>query len=202
MNHLAHALLAAPDENLMFGGLIADFLRGAIDPALPPRVQDGVRLHRAIDRTTDGHPEVVAACALFEPPLRRWAGVVLDLWFDHLLVRDWDRYGIGPLDAFSRDVQDLLAARQALAPPRMRGFLRYMQANDLPRAYGDRAMIERVFIDLSHRIERANPLGDALAQIEPREAAIQRHFDVFMPDLIAWAQRERTTLAPDRQFRK
>ena len=195
MNHLAHALLAAPDEDLMFGGLIADFLRGAIDPSLPPRVRQGVRLHRAIDRTTDGHPEVVAARALFELPLRRYAGVVLDLWFDHLLARDWRRYGRGSLDAFSREVQHLLAERHAHAPPRMHGFLAYLQANDLPRAYADRAMMERVFIGLSHRIGRENPLADALEQIAPRETAIQRHFDAFMPDLTTWAERERATLA-------
>lgn len=198
MNHLAHAMLAAPDEDLMLGGLIADFLRGALDPALPARVRDGVRLHRAIDRTTDGHPEVVAARALFEPPLRRYAGVVLDLWFDHLLAREWPRYGVGSLDDFSHEVRRLLAERHAQTPPRMLGFLRYMQANDLPRAYGDRVMIERVFVDLSHRIGRDNPLGDAVAQIATREAAIQRHFDAFMPDLIAWTQRERATLAPER----
>ena len=198
MNHLAHALLAAPDEDLMFGGLIADFLRGALDPALPSRVREGVRLHRAIDRTTDSHPEVAAARALFEPPLRRYAGVVLDLWFDHLLARDWDRYGVGALGDFSRTVQRLIADRQAQAPPRMQGFLRYMKANDLPRAYGDRAMIERVFADLSQRIGRENPLGDALAQIAPREAAIQRHFDAFMPDLMAWAERERMALTTQR----
>ena len=195
MNHLAHALLAAPDEDLMFGGLVADFLRGAIDPALAPRVRDGVRLHRAIDRHTDSHAEVVAARALFEPPLRRYAGVVLDLWFDHQLARDWHRYGRGSLDDFSRDVQRLLAARDALVPPRMHGFLHYMQANDLPRAYVERATMARVFVDVSRRIGRANPLGDALAQIAPREAAIQRHFDAFMPDLIAWAERERAMLA-------
>lgn len=195
VNHLAHALLAARDEDLVFGGLIADFLRGAIDPALPPRVQGGVRLHRAIDRYTDSHAEVAAARALFEPPLRRYAGVVLDLWFDHLLARDWPRYGVGSLENFSQAVQRLLEAREAQTPLRMRGFLRYLRANDLPRAYVERATMERVFADLSRRIERANPLGDALAQIEPREAAIQRHFEAFMPDLIAWAERERAALA-------
>lgn len=178
----------------MFGGLVADFLRGALDPSLPPRVRDGVRLHRAIDRFTDAHAEVAAARALFEPPLRRYAGVVLDLWFDHLLARDWRRHGRGSLDDFSHDVRRLLAEHGTLTPPRMHGFLRYMQANDLPRAYVERATMARVFEDVSRRIERANPLGDALAQIAPREAAIQRHFDAFMPDLIAWAERERAML--------
>ena len=52
--------------------------------------------------------------------------------------------------------------------------------------------------DLSQRIGRENPLGSALAQIAPRETAIQRHFDAFTPDLMAWAERERTALATQR----
>ncbi|MEO7758539.1 MAG: ACP phosphodiesterase, partial [Dokdonella sp.] len=124
MNHLAHALLAAPNDDFMFGSLIADFLRGTIDPQLQRGVRIGIALHRAVDRYTDAHTQVVAARALFEPPYRRYAGILLDVWFDHLLARDWHNYADGSLTTFSREVQDLLAARTAELPPRMHGFAR------------------------------------------------------------------------------
>ncbi|MET0226353.1 MAG: hypothetical protein ABW187_07940, partial [Dokdonella sp.] len=111
LNHLAHALLAAPDDDCMLGSLIADFLRGAIDPAMARGVRIGVALHRAVDVYTDAHPEVVAARARFEPPYRRYAGILLDMWFDHLLAREWERYGVGSLHAFSQRVQQLLSRR-------------------------------------------------------------------------------------------
>lgn len=195
MNHLAHALLGAPDADVMFGSLAADFMRGAIDPMLPRGVRIGVALHRAVDAYTDAHPQVVAARALFEPPYRRYAGIMLDVWFDHLLAREWSRHGNGSLRAFSRSVQDLLVLREAELPPRMQGFARYMRAQDLPERYRERAVIEEVLGGLSRRLSRANPLATALPPIEAHAAALQGHFEAFFPDLVAHAARERVRLS-------
>ncbi len=194
MNHLAHALLAAPDEDLVFGGLIADFVRGAVDPALPRGVRLGIALHRSIDVFTDAHADVAAARALFEPPYRRYAGILLDVWFDHLLARGWERLGTGSLHAFSRDVQALLARREAEAPVEMHGFVRYLRAHDLPERYRDLDMIGDVLRGLSGRLSRANPIGTALPVIERNAGAIERRFEAFFPDLQAHARAERTRL--------
>ncbi|MGH8113592.1 MAG: ACP phosphodiesterase, partial [Rhodanobacteraceae bacterium] len=93
MNHLAHALLAdAGGTEFALGSALGDFTHGHPDPAWPAARQAGLRFHRAIDQFTDRHPEVVAARRLFQPPMRRYAGIVLDVWFDHLLVNGWDRF--------------------------------------------------------------------------------------------------------------
>jgi acyl carrier protein phosphodiesterase len=99
MNHLAHVLLAGDDEALQLGGMLGDFVRGQPDPALfPAPVIRGIRLHRAIDSYTDGHPEVLAAKASLPPPYRRYAGILLDMWFDHLLARDFSHWSAQPLE--------------------------------------------------------------------------------------------------------
>lgn len=195
MNHLAHALLGAPDEDIVFGSLIADFLRGALDPALPRGVRIGIALHRAVDRYTDAHPEIVAARALFSPPYRRYAGILLDMWFDHLLARAWPRYSAIPLHAFSQSVQRLLADRAADLPPRMQGFARYLHARDLPEAYREAAVIEEALRGLSQRLTRPNPLADALPVLTARAAELDRCFSAFFPDLLRHAARERERLA-------
>ena len=201
MNHLAHALLGAADDDLMFGGLIADFLRGGIDPALPRGVRIGIALHRSIDRYTDAHAEVVAARALFIAPYRRYAGILLDIWFDHLLARDWNRYADMALPAFSRRVQQLLLARADELPPRMPGFVRYMIDNGLPAAYADAGVIERVLQGVARRLARANPVATALPQLQARAIALDRHFAAFFPDLVAHVQGERVRLAASQADR-
>lgn len=190
VNHLAHALVAAPDEDGMFGGLIADFLRGRVDPALPRGVRLGIALHRAVDVYTDAHPEVVAARALFEPPYRRYAGILLDIWFDHLLARDWPHYGPGSLHAFSQHVRTLLVRRDAELPPAMRGFVRYLLAHDLPERYRDATMIAEVLRGMSARLSRANPLAEALPALQANAPALERHFAAFFPQLLAHAHAE------------
>jgi acyl carrier protein phosphodiesterase len=199
MNLLAHALLASPDAELMLGSLIGDFVRGRIDPALPPNVGAGIALHRAIDAYTDAHAEVAAARALFAPPFRRYAGILLDVWFDHLLARQWARFGEDDLDAFSDRVRDLLAINAALVPERMRGFVAYLDANDLPAAYRDTAVIGNALRGMSRRLERANPLGEALPVLVALHAPLQQCFEAFFPELRNFADVERIRLVESRR---
>lgn len=194
MNHLAHALLSAPADDVTFGGLIADFLRGRVDPALPRGVRLGVALHRAVDVYTDSHAEVAAARARFEPPYRRYAGILLDIWFDHLLARDWATYGIGTLHDFSGRVRELLVRRDAELPEAMRGFVRYLLAHDLPERYREPAMIGEVLRGMSTRLSRANPLAEALPILQRDAAALERHFAAFFPQLLDHARAERERL--------
>jgi len=194
MNLLAHALLASSDAELMLGSLIGDFVRGRIDPALPPKVRAGIALHRAIDGYTDAHADVAAARTLFEPPFRRYAGILLDMWFDHLLARQWSRFGEDDLDAFSDRVRDLLAVNAALVPERMRGFVAYLDANGLPAAYRETAMIGQALRGISRRLTRANPLDEALPVLVALHAPLQRGFEAFFPDLRNFADVERIRL--------
>jgi acyl carrier protein phosphodiesterase len=195
MNLLAHALLAAPAADLMLGGLIGDFVRGRVDPALPSGVCAGIALHRAIDGYTDRHAGVTAARTLFDPLLRRYAGVLLDIWFDHLLARGWPAYSQESLDEFSRRVRDLLDERRDLVPERMKGFVAYLSAHDLPAAYRDLPMIDDVLHGVSRRFKRANPVASALPALIALDTPLQECFDVFFPQLMAFAKNERMRLA-------
>jgi acyl carrier protein phosphodiesterase len=194
MNLLAHALLASPDAEVMLGSVIGDFVRGRIDPALPPKVRAGIALHRAVDAYTDAHADVVGARALFAPPYRRYAGILLDVWFDHLLARQWARLGEDDLDAFSDRVRDLLAMNATLVPERMQGFVAYLGANGLPAGYRDTAMIGQALGGMSRRLKRTNPLAEALPELVARHAPLQLRFDAFFPELRNFADVERIRL--------
>jgi acyl carrier protein phosphodiesterase len=184
MNHLAHVLLAGADEQLRLGGMLGDFVHGPVTAlALPPRVIDGIRLHRAIDVHTDAHAEVAQARTLLPAPYRRYAGILLDMWFDHLLARDFRRWSEQPLAGFSADVRDLLQRNDALLPPDLRRFRGYMEARDLPAGYADRNVLGQALAGIGQRLRRANPLDSAMPPLIAQEAALQRHFDAFFPQL-------------------
>jgi len=195
MNLLAHALLAAPDADLMLGSLIGDFVRGRIDPALRREVRAGIALHRSIDAYTDAHEEIAAARALFAPPFRRYAGILIDVWFDHLLARQWSRYGDGELDDFAARVRALLDLNPTVVPERMRTFVAYLHAHDLPAAYRHTGVIGEVLRGMSRRLTRANPLDEALPVLVARHGALQQRFDAFFPQLEHFAAIERVRLA-------
>lgn len=187
MNYLAHALLAGGDAEREVGGLLGDFVRGRPDPALPAGLRAGIGLHRAIDSYTDRHPAVVAARRRFAPPWRRYAGILLDMWFDHCLARDFGRWSALPLPAFSDRLRARLHARAALLPPALRQFVAYMDANDLPAGYADADVVGRALVGISARLSRANPIGAALPVLQADDAALRGHFEAFFPDLVAFA---------------
>ena len=189
MNHLAHALLAGDDEWLQLGGMLGDFVHGQPDPELfPPQAIAGIRLHRAIDVYTDAHPEVLAAKAQLSPPYRRYAGILLDMWFDHCLAQDFARWCAQPLDDYSDALRALLHRHDALLPSALRRFLGYMEAHGLPAGYADRAVLGQALAGIGQRLIRDNPLDSALPVLVARESVLRQHFEVFFPQLQGFAR--------------
>lgn len=187
MNVLAHAFLAGGDAELRLGGVLGDFVHGTPDPALPPRVREGIHLHRAIDSFTDSHPEVRAARERMQPPFRRYAGILLDVWFDHLLARDFAKWSDVPLDAFSRDLRAELHAAEAILPDALNRFLSYMDRHDLPAGYAQVERVAGAFAGLSQRLSRANPVADGVPVLQAQAAELERTFENFFPDLRRFA---------------
>lgn len=188
MNHLAHALLAGDDDGLRLGGMLGDFVRGVPDPALPAAVRRGVLLHRAVDGYTDRHREVLAARARFAPPYRRYAGIALDMWFDHCLARDFAAWSAQPLETFSTDLRALLQRHGELLPPAAQRFAQYMQANDLPAAYAQPPVLGRALAGIGERLRRDNPLARMLPLLQALDAPLQAHFDAFFPQVQQFAR--------------
>jgi acyl carrier protein phosphodiesterase len=187
LNVLAHAWLAGGDEGLRLGGTMGDFVRGTPDPALPERVRAGIRLHRAIDTFTDSHPDVLACRERFNPPYRRYAGIFLDIWFDHYLARDFSRWAGEDLGAWSDALRAMLHRHDALLPEALRGFLAYMDRHGLPAGYADPAVVEQAFQGVSQRLSRANPIATVLPLLMANDTVLRERFEMFFPQLQAFA---------------
>jgi len=194
MNHLAHALIAGDDPELLLGGMLGDFWRGAPAAHWPAAVQAGVRLHRKTDVYTDSHPQIAGARALFAPPLRRYSGIILDVYFDHLLARDWQQHASEPLDRLSARMSAVLDANRDWLPPRLNRFAEYFDAAGLFAGYAQRAAIERVLAGIGQRLTRTNPLAQAGPELWSRERELEGAFAAFFPELMAYAARERAEL--------
>jgi len=194
MNHLAHAFLAGANDDILLGGLLGDFWRGAPDRHWPAAVRAGVVLHRKIDVYTDSHAEVAGARALFAPPLRRYAGILLDVYFDHLLAAEWPRHGGEPLADLSARAGRLLQANRHWLPPRLNRFADYFDQAGLFASYAERDMIERVLGGIGRRLKHDNPLATAGPALWRRDAELRAAFARFFPQLVAFATLKREEL--------
>ncbi len=195
MNHLAHIVLAGPDEGCRLGAFLGDHVRGrrALEE-LPADWAVGVMLHRRIDSLSDSHPAVRELLALLEPPWRRYGGVIFDVLFDHMLTRHWSGFGGVRLGDLAAEIDELLARHAAELPDRLVLFSRWARERELWVRYGDRAMIDEIFRRLARRHGRAGPLADGIRILDAMDADIEQAFLQMFPDLIEQAGEERRRL--------
>jgi len=188
MNFLAHALLAGDDGDLIAGQIAGDFVRGRLDRQDLGALHAGVRMHRALDVFTDAHPLVVRSRKRLAGPRRRYAGIIVDVLYDHFLARHWERYSARPLDRFSGGVYRALECRHALLPARLQRFLPYMIERDLLGGIGGLQGLAESFARLDRRFSRPTPLPDSHLALAPLDAALEADFLAFFPEAGAFAQ--------------
>ncbi len=188
MNWLAHLRLAPAAPLVRVGNLAGDFVRGVDTALLHDDVRAGIEQHRAIDRFVDAHTVVRRARGRFEPPFRRFAGVLVDVYFDHFLASGWDRFGDGrPLTQFVDDVHDLLARNEAHLPPRLRSVLPWMRRERWLFEYSTLAGIDAVLERMAGRVPRPTPLAAGGEILRRERAAFAADFDELWPELERFA---------------
>ena len=189
MNFLAHALLAGDAEPDRVGGLLGDFVKGLLPGALPPALASGVALHRAIDSFADRHPAFIASRARVSATRRRVAGALVDLFYDHLLARDWASYATVPLDDYSAGLYASLHEYFGVLPEPARAVARRMQTHGWLGAYRDVAAVGRA-IDLMavHRLRRPNALTGGIDEFLADTPGFTADFRTFLPDAEAFAK--------------
>jgi acyl carrier protein phosphodiesterase len=192
MNWLAHLRLSPPSPPasplVRLGNLAGDFVRGVEVPSLDPELQRGIALHRAIDRFVDSHPAFVRARERLQPPFRRFGGVMVDVWFDHFLARDWQRHGDGStLAAFLAGVHDDLRAHADHLPAPLQRVAPRFTADGWLAGYATVGGIERVLGLMAARVARPTPLAAGAGPLRAHYDALGADFAALWPELVAFA---------------
>jgi acyl carrier protein phosphodiesterase len=186
MNYLAHVFLSHDTPEAVTGALLGDFVKGRAAEDWPPRVRDAILLHRAIDRFTDSHPIHRMSCALVSRERRRFAGVLVDVFYDHFLARHWARYCETGLEEFTASVYAVLLPQRASFPERLQRMLPYMAADDWLASYAEIESVDAALNGIARRFRRfprAQVLTTAIEELERDYARFEAHFLAFFPEL-------------------
>jgi acyl carrier protein phosphodiesterase len=186
MNYLAHLHLGGEAPAQLLGSLYGDFVKGPLDGRHGEAIEAAIRLHRRIDAYTDGHPVVCAARARFPAGRRRVAGILLDLFFDHCLARDWPQYGEGSLDAFTTETYRVLLTEPALPAP-LDSLAPRMAAQDWLGSYRDFGVLRAVIAGMGRRLSRPQLLDGGFAELEALYEPLSEDFAAFYPQVQRFA---------------
>ena len=201
MNFLAHLCLSGTDDDALIGGLLGDFVKGTPEGRYRPAVADAIRFHRAVDSYSDAHAVTRTSRERISPARRRFAGVIVDMGYDHFLCRHWRRFNSEDLEAFVHRVYGVLAANRSLLPERLTRILPRMIAEDWLGSYIHLDRVGDALDRITCRLSRGSCFLHAVTEIEQNYAALEADFLAFFPDLVAFcAGRPPFLPAPDPRF--
>lgn len=179
MNFLAHALLAGDASALIVGGVIGDWIKGPLPGVLPDDLAKGVALHRAIDSFVESNPAFRRSRSRISVDRRRYAGVLVDVFYDHLLARNWAAIHNQPLHEYCEAVYRLIKDRLNDLPVSSRPALTLMAEEDWLTSYEQIEGIADVLARMSRRARQPNPLANG-------EQEYLADIDGFTSDFYVW----------------
>lgn len=183
MNYFAHLVLAEPTAASRFGNLLGDFCHGVDLATLPLAVQAAVARHRAIDRFTDASPEVRQARQLFSARYRRFAPVITDVLWDHLLLVHWPQLDDRPLQPLCDDIYQQLWQQRPLMPKKMAATVTALIEQNWFGHYQQLAGIGGALDNIAKRLRFSNQFAGSLTEIEQQLLPLTQLFLQFYPKL-------------------
>ncbi|HUO09535.1 MAG TPA: ACP phosphodiesterase [Phycisphaerae bacterium] len=183
MNLLAHAILSPPDDAILVGNLVADWVKGRARRTLPPGIQAGFALHRRIDDFTDMHPLVELCSARLSDKWGRYSPVLVDIFFDHLLAANWRDHHAEPIESFVRRVYRTLHAHRPMLPERAGFAICALTRDDWFSTYATLDGIRLTLTRMSARLRHDVELAPAVDDFQSHRDAFREAFDRFFPEL-------------------
>lgn len=192
MNFLAHLHLSDGTPSSMLGGIAADFVKPQEAANLPVDVRTGIRLHQLVDGFTDRHPVVQRSIGRIAGKYHWFSGIIIDVYYDHVLAREWTRYSVEPLRAFADRAYAALETLLPVAPDEAARFIRLFIGDDRLVRYATEDGIANTLARVSDRIAKRMPkrairLESAMPDLLAADVLLCDDFHTFYPELVTFA---------------
>ena len=191
MNFLAHCVIAdlagrndSERSALLAGAVLGDFVKGPVPQDWDTALQLGVRLHRRVDATSNRIEGLRRSAARFDPALRRFAPIYLDLMADHLLSLNWSAYHPQNLQEFCQRCYAALRPELTWVDSGARRFANYMIEHDLMSRYGEWQNIARAAASISRRLHREHLTEPIMETLQRERESLAADFDDYFPMLV------------------
>jgi acyl carrier protein phosphodiesterase len=193
VNFLAHLYFAEPTPASMVGNLLPDLVPGPLSESLDPEVLAGAKNHKRVDAFTDTHPVFARSRARLRARHGRYSAILTDMFYDHVLAREWGRYHDESLDNFIGRAHAALVDGRDLMPEPMPAITGRMIEQDWLRSYatadGMRRILRMMSDRFSNRLGRAVELEHAVEDLLEHGDGFDEDFHEFFPELADYVRR-------------
>lgn len=187
MNFLAHLYLAKNPQG-QIGNFIADAIKGKQYRHLPLKIQKGIIHHRAIDTYTDQHPIVRRSKQRLNPKYRHFKGVIIDIFYDHFLAKNWHQYSSISLEKFSQEHYQLLENNFDILPKKTQHLLPYMKEQNWLYNYRSMEGISQILWGMNKRTKGISQMDLAQEDLKNNYLEFEEDFTQFFKELIQYSE--------------
>ena len=194
MNFLAHIYLSNDNDLIKIGNFMADGIRGKHYDHLPDDIQKGIVLHRAIDTFTDSHPVFRQSTKRLHERYHHYAGVIVDVVYDHFLAKNWEKYSEEPLFDFVQRFYQSLHDNKPFLTEKTIDMMPYMIQYDWLFSYQYVDGIARILFQMDQRTKNNSKMQFAIEELKEFYQDFEHEFTIFFEDLRAFANEKLATL--------
>lgn len=183
MNFLSHLYLSGDSEGLIIGNFIADSVKGNSFNDFSDEIKKGILLHRKIDTYTDTHPIVEESKQRLRGRYKKYASVIVDVYYDHFLAANWNLHSSETLGQYTKKVYSIIEQHRTVLPLKSQLFTNYMLEYDILSAYAQLEGIDRVLQGMSRRTTFVSNMEHSIHELKEHYHLFEKEFNSFFPEL-------------------
>lgn len=183
MNFLAHIHLSGENEFIKIGNFMADGVRGKQYDNFPSEIQKGILLHRAIDTFTDAHPLFRQSTKKLHSRYHHYAGVIVDMYYDHFLAKNWSDYHNESLALYSEKFYQSLLDNHSILTSKTQHLLPYMVEYNWLVNYQSVPGLERILSQMDHRTKNQSLMRFATEELVAHYDEFEAEFLLFYKEV-------------------
>jgi acyl carrier protein phosphodiesterase len=108
--------------------------------------------------------------------------LLIDIFYDYFLVKNWNKHADISIEAFSDRIIDVLESYSGILPQGSKQFLQYVKQHDIIPKYANKETIKFVLEGMSKRTTiLKSGIQNAYIQLEQYEDVLEDHFSRFFP---------------------
>jgi acyl carrier protein phosphodiesterase len=194
MNFLAHIYLSGDNDLIKIGNFMADGIRGKHFENYPLEIQKGIKLHRFIDTYTDAHPIFRESTKRLHENYHHYAGVIVDVFYDHFLAKNWSNYSAENLEDFTENFYQSLRDNYDFLSERTKGMMPYMIEYNWLVSYKTVEGISRILTQMDSRTKNESKMRFSPNELIEYYTEFEREFTSFFEDVKIQSQQKLVSL--------
>lgn len=188
MNFLAHIYLSGENDLIKIGNFMADGIRGKKFENYHPDIQKGILMHREIDTFTDNHPIFKKSTKRLHDKYHHYSGIIVDIFYDHFLAKNWTKYSDEPLDVFVDNFYSSLKTNYDLLSERTKEIMPYMIEQNWLYNYRTTEGIARILIQMDNRIKNSSNMRFSIEDLLEFYNEFEEEFSAFFEELRSFSK--------------